>query len=151
MNETKKDMVAESIDVPKQEEIAGAKEVKKPSLIEEIEGILGGNTIVVNLSPLPVEDAIEEQAKSVVSDEWIKKMAKMTDGNQHNEVNIEKAKLLNATGYIKIFELIGKLTELERGMPSELANYNYYVIKEMEGFAKNKLSDEDYQKFARVG
>lgn len=150
MNETKKYHIVESVDTTKQEEVLETKEVKKPSLIEEIESILGGKTIVVSIIP-PAVDTIEEQAKTIISDEWVKKMAKMTDSNQHNGVNIEKAKLINATGYIKIFELIGKLNELERGMPSELANYNYYVIKEMEGLAKNKLSDEDYQKFVRVG
>jgi len=135
--------------IEKAKEMTEDKEIKKPSLIEEIESILGGTTAVVNLVS-PAVDNIEE-AKSIISDKWLDKVNKMTELNQHTEVNIEKAMLLNASVYIKIFDFIGKIEELEGEMPEDLGKYSYQVRQKMDEYAKKKLSDEDYQKFKRVG
>lgn len=136
--------------IAKAREMTEDKEVKKPSLIEEIESILGG-TVVVNLAPkVEAQTDVVEETKSIISDEWVIKMKQMTARNQHNEVNIEKAKLIKATAYVKKFELIGQLADMDNGMSKSLWDYSYEESKKIDEYAKNKLSDEDYQKFRRV-
>jgi hypothetical protein len=121
-----------------------------PSLIEEIESILGGNTIVVNLSPVSSVDNIEEQTKSVISDEWVKKVTHLTDINNHVEARLEAAELAKKLGsdkFLKIFDLISQLYKLAGESPNDLSKYEYSVSKDMRAYLKSKLSEEDYQKF----
>jgi hypothetical protein len=146
MNETKKDIVAgidESID--KEETVIVKDKVsKKPSLIEEIEGILGG-TVIVNL--VHNIDVVEE-SKSIISDEWVKKVKEMTDNNYHTEAQVEAAKILGDKKMIQKTELVVKLHELEGMLPKGLGDYSYSLGEQLDAMAKHKFSDADYEKFS---
>jgi hypothetical protein len=132
----------------KAKEMTEDKEIKKPSLIEEIESILGGTTAVVNLVS-PAVDNIED-AKSIISDEWVKKVSHLTDINNHIEAKLEAADLAKKLGndkFLKIFDLISQLYKLAGESPNDLSKYEYSVSKDMRAYIKSKTSEEDYQKF----
>lgn len=89
----------------------------------------------------------DRTASSKVTPELQKQIKKLTDANRHNEALALKAKVIGATSLQKRFDLLEKLTSLEGGIPKELREYRDYLSDELKRFAKQELSNEDFELF----
>jgi ATP phosphoribosyltransferase regulatory subunit HisZ len=152
------DVITKAPAIPVNEEVEGVdnavveSEIEVPektvvavSLAEEIAMILSSK-----IQSVDVEEIKEASDKSIVTDEWMKKIKKMVDQNYHTEVVVEKAKLLGYTKYGKVLDLVMKIQAIEGYSPDGIANYVRYISKELDDYAKMHLSKSDYESLRRV-
>lgn len=84
---------------------------------------------------------------SVAFDKLIKKIAGMTDGNDHTGARVLIASsVLKNKKLVKIFEAIEKIQDLEGHMPHNLNKYAYEKYQEMMKLAKKQLEPIRYSR-----
>jgi hypothetical protein len=74
--------------------------------------------------------------------EIIKKIAKLTDRNDHTASVMELATFLNNTKAVKLIQAIETIHTIEGSMPTEISKYRSSVLQDlMDIFAKKYGSD----------
>ena len=76
-----------------------------------------------------------------------KKLAKMTDRNDHSGALLEAAKMLKAKRLVEVMKGIVAIHKAEGSMPVELMRYRDSIMRRLMKLAKSKLSPEDFTQF----
>lgn len=89
---------------------------------------------------------LTKQAAAVTMKD-VKRINDLTDRNAHTQALAEVAKLLGMTKYVKILDLVEKITDLEGHLPMELSKYRIELSDILYAKAKNtKVVDGDPKK-----
>ena len=94
-------------------------------------------TGLVNFQPL-TEAAAEDAA--------IKRIAKMTDNNNHTGALIELAKLLGNTRTVKILTAIETIQDVEQHLPTHVARYRQEISDRLMDDARKRFDKATFQK-----
>jgi hypothetical protein len=86
-----------------------------------------------------------EEAKGSF-DATVKKIARMTDRNDHGGAMEEAAKLIGDKESAKRFNLINQIHDLDGSIDGDLSKYRYKAYRWMKDEAEKKLSSEDFEK-----
>lgn len=94
-------------------------------------------TGLVNFRPLTEADA---------SDAVIKRIAKMTDNNDHTGALIELAKLLGNTRTVKILTAIETIHDTEQHLPSHVGEYRAEISDRLMDDVRKRFDAATYRK-----
>ena len=86
------------------------------------------------------------EMKSGDVDSIAKKLAKLTDRNNHTEAALELAKFLGATKYVKILKCVQDIQNIERSLPFQLGEYRNQLLKEMKSLLEQNYDKETVDK-----
>jgi len=88
-------------------------------------------------------EGIEEAKKSFEA--TVKRIAKMTDWNDHGGAMEMAAKLIGDKDAAKRFNLINQIHDLDGSLDGDLSKYRYKAYQWMKDEAKKKLSTKEYE------
>ena len=74
--------------------------------------------------------------------EIIKKIAKLTDRNDHTASVIELATFLNNTKALKLLQAIETIHDIEGSMPTEISKYRSSILKDLMDKFKSKYGQD---------
>jgi 5,10-methylene-tetrahydrofolate dehydrogenase/methenyl tetrahydrofolate cyclohydrolase len=82
--------------------------------------------------------------------EIIKKIAKLTDRNDHTGAVIELATFLNNTRAIKLLQAIESIHKIEGSMPTEISKYRSSISKDLQANFKSKYGADAAKELNRA-
>jgi hypothetical protein len=82
--------------------------------------------------------------------EIIKKIAKLTDRNDHTGAVIELATFLNNTRAIKLLQAIETIHKIEGSMPTEISKYRSSISKDLKDNFKSKYGADASKELNRA-
>jgi len=84
-------------------------------------------------------------------DKLVAQVEDLTDSNNHTGSLIAIAKGFKYTKFIKILDLIAKISDVENNMPEELNDYRNSISKQMYDFIKKDYGQDVYKKIYAAG
>jgi hypothetical protein len=102
---------------------------------------------------MSITDYLKEGIDGAFFDRQVKKIARMTDQNDHNGARIAGAELIAKVDrnagkrFLERYNAIETIARTEGSMPRELMDYRFSVDQRMWGLAKNLFDKEQYEAF----
>ena len=79
----------------------------------------------------------------------LKKIENLAYGNHHGLAQLELAKLVKNTRYIKICKAINTIHDQEGSIPDDIYQYRYKIFTYLMAQAETMLSPDDFKKLNR--